>query len=128
MLPYGQPVANGSAPTAQVPGQMQEHLQINAYGNDAHIYNMDDFSLVRRIEVGPNPHGISATADGRTVESIGPLVLGERAVLTDHPAAGETIDTSQGRNVLHGSGRPTAPPIPPSIVATFCPRSFLWNV
>ena len=35
MLPYGQPVANGSAPTAQVPGQMQEHLQINAYGNDA---------------------------------------------------------------------------------------------
>jgi DNA-binding beta-propeller fold protein YncE len=39
----------------------------NAYGNDVHIFNVDDWKLIRRIEVGPNPHGISATADGRTV-------------------------------------------------------------
>ena len=39
----------------------------NAYGNDVHIYDLATFKLVRRIEVGPNPHGISATADGKTV-------------------------------------------------------------
>jgi DNA-binding beta-propeller fold protein YncE len=39
----------------------------NAYGNDVHVFEVGTFKLVRRIEVGPNPHGISATADGRTV-------------------------------------------------------------
>lgn len=39
----------------------------NAYGNDVHVFDVATFKLVRRIEVGPNPHGISATADGRTV-------------------------------------------------------------
>ncbi len=39
----------------------------NAYGNDVHIFDVETLQLIRRIEVGPNPHGISATADGRTV-------------------------------------------------------------
>jgi DNA-binding beta-propeller fold protein YncE len=39
----------------------------NAFGNDVHIFDAATLELVRRIDVGPNPHGISATADGRTV-------------------------------------------------------------
>lgn len=39
----------------------------NAYGNDVHVFDVDTLELIRRIEVGPNPHGISATADGKTV-------------------------------------------------------------
>lgn len=39
----------------------------NAYGNDVHIYDVATWKLIKRIEVGPNPHGISATQDGRTV-------------------------------------------------------------
>ncbi len=39
----------------------------NSSGNDVHVFDVATLELVRRIEVGPNPHGISATADGRTV-------------------------------------------------------------
>lgn len=39
----------------------------NSAGDDVHVFDLADFSLLRRIEVGLNPHGISATADGRTV-------------------------------------------------------------
>ncbi len=39
----------------------------NAYGNDVHVFDVNTLELIRRFEVGPNPHGISATADGRTV-------------------------------------------------------------
>jgi len=39
----------------------------NAYGDDVHVYAVDSWQLVRRIPVGDNPHGISATADGRVV-------------------------------------------------------------
>lgn len=51
-------------------GAAETHRQLwitNAYGNDVHIYDVATHELIRRIEVGPNPHGISATADGRTV-------------------------------------------------------------
>lgn len=39
----------------------------NAYGNDVHVFEVGTWKLIRHIEVGPNPHGISATADGKTV-------------------------------------------------------------
>lgn len=39
----------------------------NAYGDDVHVYDVGTWELVRRIEVGLNPHGISATKDGKTV-------------------------------------------------------------
>src|SRR5437762_6523488 len=39
----------------------------NSAGNDVHVFDVATLELVRRIEVGPNPHGISATADGKTV-------------------------------------------------------------
>lgn len=41
--------------------------QTNASGNDIHIYNLDDFSLVHRLEVGPNPHGIAVPKDSSVV-------------------------------------------------------------
>jgi DNA-binding beta-propeller fold protein YncE len=48
--------------------ETQRQLWItNAYGNDVHVYEVGTWNLLSRIEVGPNPHGISATADGRTV-------------------------------------------------------------
>ena len=39
----------------------------NAYGDDVHIYEVGTWKLIKQIQVGPNPHGISATADGKTV-------------------------------------------------------------
>lgn len=49
-------------------GDVQRQLWVtNAYGNDVHVFDVDSWKLIRHLEVGPNPHGISATADGRTV-------------------------------------------------------------
>lgn len=39
----------------------------NAYGDDVHVFEVGTWKLLKTIKVGPNPHGISATADGRTV-------------------------------------------------------------
>ena len=48
--------------------ELQRQLWItNAYGDDVHIYEVGTWKVVRTIKVGWNPHGISATADGRTV-------------------------------------------------------------
>src|SRR5207244_1344263 len=52
------------------PAQAAKQRQLwitNAYGNDVHIFDVDTLQLIRRVEVGQNPHGISATADGKTV-------------------------------------------------------------
>jgi DNA-binding beta-propeller fold protein YncE len=46
------------------------HWQVwvgSAYGDDLYVYEMNSWRLLKRITVGPNPHGLSATADGRTV-------------------------------------------------------------
>lgn len=48
--------------------ETQRQLWItNAYGKDIHIYEVGTWKLIKVLEVGPNPHGISATADGKTV-------------------------------------------------------------
>lgn len=39
----------------------------SAYGDDIYIYELGSFKLLKRLTVGPNPHGLSATADGRIV-------------------------------------------------------------
>jgi DNA-binding beta-propeller fold protein YncE len=39
----------------------------NAYGKDVHVFDVASLELVKNFEVGLNPHGISATADGGTV-------------------------------------------------------------
>jgi len=39
----------------------------NALGNDVHVFDVGTLKQIRHIIVGPNPHGISATADGKTV-------------------------------------------------------------
>ena len=39
----------------------------NAYGDDVHVFEVGTWKLLKTIKVGPNPHGISATADGKTV-------------------------------------------------------------
>lgn len=41
--------------------------QTNAGGNDIHVFDAETGALLRRLEVGPAPHGIAATADHRTV-------------------------------------------------------------
>jgi DNA-binding beta-propeller fold protein YncE len=48
--------------------ETQRQLWItNAYGKDVHVYEVGTWKLIKVLEVGPNPHGISATADGKTV-------------------------------------------------------------
>lgn len=39
----------------------------NAYGDDVHVYEVGTWKLIKHFKVGLNPHGISATADGKTV-------------------------------------------------------------
>jgi hypothetical protein len=41
--------------------------QTNSGGTDVYVFHIGDFALVRRIEVGPQPHGIAAPADIQTV-------------------------------------------------------------
>ena len=41
--------------------------QTNTAGNDIHIYNLDNFELVRRLVVGANPHGIAVPDDNSIV-------------------------------------------------------------
>ena len=52
--------------TAQAADKQRQLWITNAYGNDVHIYEVDSWKLIRQFKVGSNPHGISATADGRT--------------------------------------------------------------
>ena len=57
-------ISSATAFTAETQRQL---WVTNAYGDDIHVFEVGTFKLIRRIEVGPNPHGISATADGKTV-------------------------------------------------------------
>ena len=61
----GEPTIELPKPASTAARQRQLWIT-NAYGNDVHIYDVATWELVRHIEVGLNPHGISATADGRT--------------------------------------------------------------
>lgn len=48
--------------------KIQRQLWVtNAYGDDVHVFEVGSWKLLKHFTVGPNPHGISATADGRTV-------------------------------------------------------------
>ena len=58
----------GSSHELQTLPRKQSQLWLgSAYGDDIFIYELGSFNLLRRLVVGPNPHGLSATADGRTV-------------------------------------------------------------
>lgn len=37
----------------------------NAYGDDVHVYEVSSWKAIKNFKVGLNPHGISATADGK---------------------------------------------------------------
>lgn len=41
--------------------------QTNSEGNDIHVFDLDSRRLVRRLVVGPEPHGIGAPADARVI-------------------------------------------------------------
>jgi DNA-binding beta-propeller fold protein YncE len=41
--------------------------QTNAHGNDIHIFELKNFDLIKRLEVGPDPHGIAAPDDSHVV-------------------------------------------------------------
>jgi DNA-binding beta-propeller fold protein YncE len=52
----------------EVPPNKQWQVWLaSAYGDDLHVYEVGSFKLLKHLTVGPNPHGLSATADGRTV-------------------------------------------------------------
>ncbi|MDP7274704.1 MAG: hypothetical protein QF363_04445 [Planctomycetaceae bacterium] len=39
----------------------------NAYGNDLHVIDVTTHRVIKRVEVGPNPHGIAAPDDAHVV-------------------------------------------------------------
>ena len=41
--------------------------QTSSEGEDLHVFSIERRALVRRMEVGPQPHGIAAPADGRVI-------------------------------------------------------------
>jgi WD40-like Beta Propeller Repeat len=62
------PIALTFALASVAAAESQRQLWVtNAYGDDVHIFEVGTWKLLKTIKVGPNPHGISATADGRTV-------------------------------------------------------------
>lgn len=61
-------VVSALLPARGYSGEKQRQLWVtNAFGDDVHVFEVGTWKLLRTIKVGPNPHGISATADGRTV-------------------------------------------------------------
>jgi sugar lactone lactonase YvrE len=55
-------------PSAGLAADTQRQLWVtNAYGEEVHVFEVGTWKLLKTIKVGPNPHGISATADGKTV-------------------------------------------------------------
>src|SRR3954471_23982132 len=52
---------------ASAAGTQRQLWVTNAYGDEVHVFEVGTWKLLKTIKVGPNPHGISATADGRTV-------------------------------------------------------------
>lgn len=47
-------------------GDAQQKLYVaNSAGNDIHVVDTATNRVLRRVEVGPQPHGLAATADGR---------------------------------------------------------------
>lgn len=54
--------------SAAAAADVQRQLWVtNAYGDDVNVFEVGTWKLLKTIKVGPNPHGISATADGKTV-------------------------------------------------------------
>lgn len=51
----------------QPPSKQWQAWLASAYGDDVFIYELGTFQLLKRLVVGPNPHGLSVTEDGRTV-------------------------------------------------------------
>ncbi len=60
-----------SALLAIMPGRAEagkRYLWVtNAYGNDVHVFTVPEHELVRRIEVGPEPHGIASPDDASVI-------------------------------------------------------------
>jgi hypothetical protein len=50
-----------------VPEKQWQVWLASAYGNDMYVYELGSFKLLKHFTVGPNPHGLSATANGRIV-------------------------------------------------------------
>ena len=47
--------------TAEVQAAAKQFLWVtNAYGNDVHVVDVSTHRVIKRVEVGPNPHGIAA--------------------------------------------------------------------
>jgi DNA-binding beta-propeller fold protein YncE len=51
----------------KIPDRQWQVWLASAYGDDIYAYELGSFKLLKRFAVGPNPHGLSASADGRTV-------------------------------------------------------------
>jgi DNA-binding beta-propeller fold protein YncE len=51
----------------RVPDRQWQVWAASAYGDDIYVYELGSFKLLKKLTIGPNPHGLSATADGRTV-------------------------------------------------------------
>ncbi|MGI8979148.1 MAG: cytochrome D1 domain-containing protein [Pirellulaceae bacterium] len=54
-------------PSASAADIQRQLWVTNAFGDDVHVFEVGTWKLLKTIKVGPNPHGISATADGKTV-------------------------------------------------------------
>ena len=55
-----------AAPPAEAqPGPVQKLYVANSAGNDLHVIDTRTNKVIKRVEVGPQPHGLVATADGR---------------------------------------------------------------
>lgn len=60
-------IVTGTNALGQGVGENQYLWQTNASGNDVHVVNVSTRTVVKRLVVGPNPHGIAAPDDARVV-------------------------------------------------------------
>src|SRR5271165_853349 len=60
-------IALVSFSSAQIASASQKMYVANSGGNDVHVIECATNKVIKRVEVGPEPHGLTATADGSLI-------------------------------------------------------------
>jgi YVTN family beta-propeller protein len=62
------PTWSAQAEPARAAGSTRQRLYVtNSAGNDVHVVDMTTLEVIKRVEVGPQPHGIAAPRDARVI-------------------------------------------------------------
>ena len=92
LTPLSLPLVLAALAAAPAPRQPASKLYVaNSAGNDIHINDAAPNRVIRRVEVGPEPHGLAATAGGDKVFITIENTKGDRGELLWFDPASDTV-------------------------------------